>query len=203
MLNKEAKIMKTMLKKLFLAAAVLLLTLNHHLSTAFAQGSLTPPGGPAPTMITLTQIEPRIPISSAPYVITNSGSYYLTTNLSVTSGDAIDITTNGVTLDLNGFTISSTEASPTGTAVKLAGGNTDITILNGHIMGGVTNHAGIYSGSGFASGIRYSPGSPIPSNVRVSGVSVSGCQFYGIVIDNTAYSVDQSTVVESCTVQTI
>ena len=191
-----------------LAATTLLLILNHPLSTVFAQGSLTPPGAPAPTMKSLDQVEPRMPISSAPFTITQPGSYYLTANLNVTSGDAIDINTNGVTLDLNGFTISSTEISPSGTGIMLAGGNIDIIILNGHIKGGVTNNAGIYSGNGFAAGIRFYPGSAVPSNVRVSGVSVSGCQVYGILLDRTfiqagSSPVDQSTVVESCTVQTI
>jgi hypothetical protein len=48
--------------------AVLVLTLlaafNSQLSTAFAQGSLTPPGAPAPTMKTLAQIEPRTPVDA-------------------------------------------------------------------------------------------------------------------------------------------
>ena len=47
-------------------------------STAFPQGSLTPPGAPAPTMKSLDQIEARTPISSAPFTINASGSYYLT-----------------------------------------------------------------------------------------------------------------------------
>src|ERR1700674_2893120 len=81
--------------------------------SAFPQGSLTPPGAPAPAMKTLGQIEPRTPISFAPFIITQPGSYYLTTNLTVPSGDAIDIATNRVTLDLNGFTIPST-ANPAG-----------------------------------------------------------------------------------------
>jgi hypothetical protein len=42
-------------------------------TTLHAQGSLTPPGAPAPTMKTLAQIEPRTPISSAPFTITVSG----------------------------------------------------------------------------------------------------------------------------------
>ena len=50
---------KTMKTKPLLAATGLLLTLNLQLTTAFAQGSLTPPGAPAPTMKTLAQIEPR------------------------------------------------------------------------------------------------------------------------------------------------
>src|SRR5437016_11603206 len=33
--------------------------------SAFGQGALTPPGAPTPAMKTLTQIEPRTPISSA------------------------------------------------------------------------------------------------------------------------------------------
>ena len=150
---------------------------------ASAQGSLTPPGAPAPTMLTLSQIEPRTPITSVPYTISTPGSYYLTTNLTVTTGSAITITTSWVTLDLNGFTVSSSAGSPNGTGILLAGGNTDITILNGHIQG-----------TGFANGI-YPAGC---SNVRVAGVSVSGCLNYGIILGNA-----NSTVVESCTVQNI
>src|SRR5438105_5129643 len=44
------------------------------LPSSFGQGSLTPPGAPAPSMKTLQQVEPRTPISSAPFTITNSGS---------------------------------------------------------------------------------------------------------------------------------
>jgi hypothetical protein len=149
---------------------------------ASAQGSLTPPGAPAPTMLTLSQVEPRTPISSVPYTVSTPGSYYLTTNLTVTTGDAITITASQVTLDLNGFTVSSTAATPTGTGILLAGGNADITILNGHILG-----------TGFANGIY-----PGGSNVRVVGVSVSGCQNYGIILGTA-----NSTVVESCTVLNI
>jgi hypothetical protein len=153
---------------------------------AFAQGPLAPPGAPAPTMLTLNQVEPRTPITNTTAVtISSSGSYYLTTNITVSTGDGIDITASQVTLDLNGFTISSTAASANGTGVSLAGGNTDITILNGHILG-----------SGFVNGINYSGSAPV--NTRVSGVSVSGCSGFGIILGTAS-----STVVDSCTVQTI
>jgi hypothetical protein len=186
--------MKT--KLVAILALTLLSTLNPQLSTCFAQGALTPPGPPAPTMLTLNQVEPRTPISSLPFTISSPGSYYLTGNMAVSSGDAIDITASGVTLDLNGFTLSSTEFTPTGTGILLASGITDITILNGHIMGGVFYSGGYYIGHGFANGIYYSVNYSVlpPNNVRVSGVSVSGCAQYGIY-----FTESSETMVESCT----
>jgi parallel beta-helix repeat protein len=70
-----------------------------------AQGPLAPPGPPAPTMKTLEQIEPRTPIYSAPYAITQPGSYYLVSNLHSTT-DGIFIQISGVTLDLMGFSLT-------------------------------------------------------------------------------------------------
>jgi hypothetical protein len=189
--------MKTTHTTYALAALALLSTLNPQLSTCFAQGSLTPPSAPAPMMKTLAQIEPRTPISSVLYTITNPGSYYLTTNLTVSGGNAISIATNGVTLDLNGFTIASTAPSAVGFGILLNSGLRNLTILNGFIQGGVTNNgSGVYSGSGFLYGIYYSGSGP--ANTRVSGVSVSGCFYHGIYP-----GLDDSTVVESCTVRTV
>jgi hypothetical protein len=161
----------------------------------FAQGSLTPPSPPAATMKSLDQIEARTPISSTPFSISSAGSYYLTKNLAVTSGDAITITANNVTVDLNGFAITSTEASPAGAAVLISGTRTNIHVSNGNISGNVAYNAGTYSGTGFAYGI-YCSG--VPKNIRVSRVGVSGCLVHGIYL-----SVGSSSVVEFCTVQVI
>src|SRR6266496_4065185 len=131
-MNTHAPVVRNLFQFLVMAVPTL----------ALAQGSLTPPGPPGPTMKSLDQLdaklEKRTPISSAPFSITNSGSYYLTTNLNVVTGDAITIGANGVTVDLNGFTIASIEASPAGTGILLSGNRSSIHILNGHIKGGVT-----------------------------------------------------------------
>jgi hypothetical protein len=147
-------------------------------------------------MRTLTQIEPRKPISSAPYTISTPGSYYLTTNLTVATGDAVTIATNGVTLDLSGFTIASTAPGGIGFGIRLTNALSDITIVNGHIRGGVTNDAGTYSGPGFQHGIVAA--GAVPVNTRVAGVSISACLGYGIYLGS-----GDSTVVESCTVRTV
>jgi hypothetical protein len=168
-----------------------------------AQGSLTPPGSPAPTMKSLDEVEARIIVNAANtpgnaaslFVISQPGSYYLTGNIVVTTNTAIMIATNGVTLDLNGFTISSTASPTSGQGVLLTSAG-DVTILNGHIAGGVTYNGSTYIGAGFQNGIYYSGTSP--ANVRVSGVSVSGCSLYGINL-----GAEFSSEVDHCTLRNI
>ncbi|MDX2175336.1 MAG: right-handed parallel beta-helix repeat-containing protein [Candidatus Sumerlaeia bacterium] len=76
-----------------------------------AQGALTPPPGPIePCMKTLDQIAPSVPVAAVdfPLIISQPGSYYLTETVffddSLTS-DAITITSDNVTLDMNGFSL--------------------------------------------------------------------------------------------------
>jgi hypothetical protein len=188
--------MKTLLH-CTVTALLWLFLLHLQSSTCQAQGSLTPPGAPAPTMKSLDQVEARTAITTDGAVtIYESGSYYLTRNLTVSSGTAITISANGVTLDLNGFTISSTDPSTTGTGVLLNFAR-NVTIHNGHIGGEVTNDgSGYYSGHGFSCGIIYQ--GPQPQNVLISRVSVSGCMESGIYVGSSG-----STAVESCTVRTV
>jgi hypothetical protein len=171
-----------------------------------AQGSLIPPGAPGPSMKSLQQVYEKLDARTAitntttTCVISTPGSYYLTTNLTVSSGNGVMINVNGVTLDLNGFTISSTAVPANYSAVSLNGGVLgsirDVTILNGHVLSGVTNDAnGAYTGSGFANGISTSTGSS--TNVLVSRLTVRGISGTGI---NLGFG--ESGVVESCSVMT-
>jgi hypothetical protein len=184
-----------------LIASTILLVLP---ALGFAQGALTPPSGaPAPTMKTLDQLEPRTPLKAgAPgvtqntnggFTITASGSYYLTANLTIASGDAIVITASGVSLDLSGFTISSTTASPTasGTAVYIYPNLSDITIRNGNIRGNTVYDAAtkIFSGTGFKNGIRGSLSDKLlADNIFVGNVAIDGISDF-TTIDHCAASV--------------
>ena len=127
--------------KKILATLVLLPVFNVQILT-FAQGALTPPGAPGPTMRTLLQIEPRTPISSLPLNITSSGSYYLTTNLSGVSGtNGITILTSNVVIDLRGFTLSGAPGAMDGIHVAGTIGNLmgNIIVKDGTISGWPAN----------------------------------------------------------------
>src|SRR3954454_3804301 len=102
--------------------------------SAFPQGSLTPPGAPAPTMKALDQIEPRIPISSLPFVISTSGSYYVTGNLTGLSGQhGISVNADNVTVDLGGFDLVGPGGAATG--IRVQNSHVNVTIRNGTVRG--------------------------------------------------------------------
>jgi parallel beta-helix repeat protein len=133
--------MKTLLRFSALTCAFLF---TSTMST-FAQGGLTPPGAPVPTMKTLDQIEARTPLdathtpgdASNEFIIAQAGSYYLTGNLNVAKTNGIHIAAAGVTVDLNGFQIARTSGSGHGIQVDAAANN--CTIRNGSITGFLGN----------------------------------------------------------------
>ena len=80
--------------------------------------------------------EVRTPIASVPFSINLSGSYYFTDNLTYTgsSGTAITVTADHVTIDMMGFTLTGPgKDSSLSFGINLQGGITNVTITNGTI----------------------------------------------------------------------
>lgn len=131
--------------------------------------------------------ERRTAIETLPYIISTPGSYFLAGNLqfTATSGDAIRITSPNVTLDLGGFTLSST-AGVTGRAIFVTGGLNNIAIKNGIIAGNTTvSSSWTVTAAGFENGLdaNASGGFLFGSfrNMTVENLQVSGCRNWGIV----------------------
>ena len=165
-------------------------------------------GMEANELIDAASDEVRTPISSLPFTISTSGSYYVTGNLDGSSG-GIDITADDVTLDLMGFTLDG------GGSIADSGvtfnGRSNITIHNGTVRG--FGYTGLYQAYSTA---RYSRVIDMRvldngSSSSYSGIYLDGSNnlvlrctagnngYYGIFVgtsslvkDSTAYS-NQST----------
>lgn len=150
-----------------------------------AQGPLTPPGAPAPTMKSLDQVEARRPIPPSPdtpvsgphFTITGPGSYYFTGNVTVTDGPGIVISANNVTLDLNGFTLACSSSSALiGAGIRAETSSSNLTITNGTITSNtVVTSLGVTE-AGWQNGISV----PSSTSSQIRHINVSGMRATGI-----------------------
>jgi parallel beta-helix repeat protein len=158
-------------------------------------GELDPPAPPAPTA---NLDEPRIPITSLPISIEESGSYYLTQTLTGVPGEhGITIFASNVTIDLNGFSlIGATNAS--GEPMSLDAVHQLVVLLgaagiapHGADTSQETNLAvvngGIQGWGGF--GVNFDTG----HQSRVADLAVQACSAGGIRMANGA-------LIEACRV---
>lgn len=140
---------------------------------AFAQlGPLAPPPGPiADTGPHLGEIEPRTPVTqdntpgteNVGFIIDEPGHYFLIGDESVEEGmSGIRITASDVTLDLNGFTLSTPSQVVFANGIAFSLAQSNITIRNGTLRnfgdGGIT----------------------VPNNSLVENVQLIDCDLTGI-----------------------
>ncbi len=140
-------------------------------------GPLNPPAGAvAPTGRTTDEIYNKIPTgidgriaiaaSSSPVTISAPGSYILTGNVSVAANaTGITVSADNVTLDLNGYTVSSAPGATAGIGVILSSNFRRFVLRNGTIHG-------------FNSGVALSVAT---QTAIVEDLLIEGCRTYGIL----------------------
>ncbi len=143
--------------------------------------------------------DPRTPISSLPYTITEAGSYYLTKNLEAPNGSTgIQVDASFVTIDLNGFTLSGTNG--VGDAIRTGTGGNRMTIRNGVI----------FDWAGWGVNVT----SVNTRNQVVEGLSIGACDAGGILLDDNSRITDctlsgisgsgievgEASIVQSCSI---
>ena len=139
-----------------------------------------PPGPPAPTMKTLSEVEPRVPISALPATISQPGSYYLTRTLTASgAGDTITIQANDVTLDLNGYALDGAGVGQIGICRCGAGSLTNWVIRNGTLR------------NWFGSGVS----AQSVESVRVENVTLVNSGLTGLILGDRARVTDTTVMI--------
>lgn len=136
--------------------------------------------------------------ASAQWTISRPGSYKLYNNYRVASGHAIIITASNVTLDLNGFSATTTANAtttapapgPNGTRGITVQGARNVEIKNGHVAGFNSNVTVLDSQNVRVDGLQISGGNLAPAGgpteVGITVINSSACD----ILNNTISSVN-------------
>ncbi|OHB55553.1 MAG: hypothetical protein A2Y07_03205 [Planctomycetes bacterium GWF2_50_10] len=148
------------------------------ISTPLFAGNLEPTAAPGSTMKPLSEIEPGTAISSLPYTISTSGSYYFTANLTIPNSlNGVSINADNVTIDLKGFTLDGNKVV---THAISAAKRKNITIKNGIFVNWYAN--GLYLGDS--------------NNCRIENLSFSNTGRSAISVGNNA--IVQKCIIANC-----
>lgn len=169
-------------------------------------GPLDPPSGPvSSTYKTLTEVEPRVAINAtntpgdanALYRITQPGSYYLTGNITGVSGKSgIEIaTSNGVTIDLRGFTLQGVSGSLDG--IVADGSQSLIAIHNGKI-GGWSRAINLLLGEGYVLQDLVATGNIAGGIAAGTGTVIRNCELLNTLGSSPAMLVGADSIVDGC-----
>lgn len=107
----------------------------------------------------------RTPVYEGGTTLTQSGHYYLTRDITVSSGSVIYIDGTDITLDLNGFTLAYPGVA--NSVIYIWEGSQDITIKNGSLIG-------------TSAGVKYDS-SIIPLRIRLENLTVRNAN-YGFLL---------------------
>jgi hypothetical protein len=150
-----------------------------------------------PSLAALTAVAASLLITStasAQWNITKAGSYKLHANYSVASGDGIIISASNVTLDLNGFTATTTANAtltapapgPTASRGILITGAKNVEIKNGRVNGFNVNVSVLNSQNVRVDGLQITGNNLAPANGGPTEVSVMLLNSWGCdIVNNT------------------
>lgn len=133
----------------------------------FNQGTPATPNWKLLSSDPLSDCESRIPISSLPFQIIESGSYYLTQSIDAAGSNGITITASNITIDLNGYTLLS-DGSGTASAIFCNSSISNLIIRNGIISN--------WGGHGI--------NGESASNCNIRELQVSDCKLSGVSVGN-------------------